>query len=53
MDALSHFSIGLVLFFFARKRVAIYVEKLGPIQADPFRAVGRDRFDVIGQFDVG
>src|SRR5437763_15576480 len=44
--------VGLVLLFFGWESRAVEVEKLGPIKADAFRAVARNRIDVLRQFDV-
>ena len=53
LHLLGHFSIGLVLFLFARERIAIHKEKLGPIKPNAFGAVFRNGVDVARELDVG
>src|SRR4029077_17478425 len=50
---LGHFSIGLVLFLFARERIAIHKEKLGPVKPNAFGAVFRNGVDVARELSVG
>src|SRR5947199_1695644 len=53
LHLLGHFSIGLVLFLFARERIAIHEEKLGPIKPNAFGAVFRNGVDVARELDIG
>jgi len=52
-DALRDFSIFFVLKVLAWERAPVQIKKLGAIKSDPFGTVGRDRFDVAGQCDIG
>src|SRR6266851_6030127 len=52
LHLLGHFSIRLVLFLFARERIAIHKQKLGSIKANAFGAVFRNCIDVARQLDA-